>query len=364
MSTRDLSRSFPTPVTASARAAFFVAASAVALSASSVAADLMLTQAGIDRGFQLTTFASNFPTTSGIGPRGIDFLPNGQAMVSSLNGQIRRFPTRDAGGHWIDNQSALAVNPFVTIDGTDNANGMGHLGSDTHIYLAQHTNNQVVQLNADGSLNHVVAPIPSALGIAVHPTTGHLFVTGSGAGASGGVFNVDPVAGTFTMVSAEKADGITITPDGSTIYVANYGGTFPSEIVGYNTSTNAEVFRSAPIPGNIDGVALGFGPLTGYIYAVTNGNGTNTGTIVEVNLSTQAQVVIATGGSRGDLCASDPTGSGDVLFTQSNSVVRLSGIPAPSGVVLLGLGGLLAARRRRRDRSTVGRESPTGWRST
>lgn len=327
MSIRSSSRLSPANL-----AAFAV----IALSATGAMAQMTLTQAGIDRGFQLTTFASNFPTVSGIGPRGVHFEADGRVLVSSLNGQVRRFDN-------VDGQSALNVTPFVTFSGTDNANGMGRIGSDPSIYLAQHNNNRVIRMNRDGTNQVTVATVPSALDIAVHPTTGELFVTGSGSG-SGGVFRVNPVTGTVATLSppGERADGITITPDGSRIYVANYGGSSPSRIVGYDTSSGLEVFRTAQIPGNIDGLALGFGPLTGYIYSVTND-----GRFWEMNLSTQALTLIGTGGSRGDLMASDPSGSGDVLFTQANSVLRLSGIPTPSTAALLGLGGLLAARRRR-----------------
>ena len=335
MTIRSFRRLFPANLTAGIRPAFLVAAAMVACSATSAMAQLMLTQAGIDRGFQLTTFATSFPTTGGVGPRGIDYLPNGQVLVSSLNGQIRRFNN-------VDGQSAVTVAPFVTIAGTDNANGMGHIGSDTSIYLAQHTNNRVIRMNADGSNQITVATIPSALGIAVHSSTGHLFVTGSGGGSTGGVFNLDPIAGTFTTVAADIADGITITPDGSRIYVANYGGANGGRIMGYNTLTNAVVFNSGPVPGGIDGVALGFGPLTGYIYSVTND-----GRLWEVNLSSLTQTLIATGGSRGDLVASDPSGSGDVLLTQATSVLRLRGVPCPSAAALLALGGLTVVRRRR-----------------
>lgn len=344
MSVRSTRRSFPATTNlntahraATLRPALLAAAAVVACSATGAMAQMTLTQAGIDRGFELTTFAHSFPTAFGIGPRGVHYEADGHVLVSSLNGQVRRFESQT------DGQSALSVAPFVTFGGTDNANGMGRIGTDPNIYLAQHNNNRVIRMNPDGTNQVTIATVPSALDIAVHPTTNELFVTGS-AGGSGGVFRVNPVTGAVVTLSppGERADGITITRDGSQINVANFGGTSPSRIVGYDTASGLEFFRSAQIPGDIDGLALGFGPLTGNIYTVTND-----GRFWEMNLATQNLTLIGTGGSRGDLMTSDPSGSGDVLFSQANSVLRLRGVPTPSTAALLGLGGLMAARRRR-----------------
>src|SRR5262249_30549668 len=55
-----------------------------------------------------------------------------------------------------------------------------------------------------------------------------------------------------------------------------------------------------------------------------------------------------TGGSRGDFVAPDPSKSGDLLLTQSDSIMRLSGIPSPGGAAMGAVVGVVAARRRRR----------------
>ena len=50
---------------------------------------------------------------------------------------------------------------------------------------------------------------------------------------------------------------------------------------------------------------------------------TNGGTVVEANLATAAQTVIASGGSRGDWVTVDPS-NGTLLLTQTDRIMRLT----------------------------------------
>ena len=77
------------------------------------------------------------------------------------------------------------------------------------------------------------------------------------------------------------------------------------------------VFDSGAISGGVDGIALGKGPVAGNLFVNTNG-----GTVVEVNLATAAQTLIASGGSRGDFVTVDPN-NGTLLVTQSDRIMRL-----------------------------------------
>lgn len=297
-----------------------------------VEAQLTLTPAGNARGFALSTFASNFPSSSGIGPEGVAFAPDGTVLVTNyFNGNLQRFQNAD-------NQNAAAV-PVLASFGTDRANGLGYLG--TTAYMSQYGSGQLVELNADGSVNRVVATgLANPLGVATSPSTGRIFV-----GLSTGIANVNPVTGVFSpLVSGSSVDGITLSPDGATLYAAVRGGINAQQLVGYSTSTGAVVYSSGVLTGGIDGTALGFGMFDGYIYA-----NMNNGTVLELNLATPGAppTIIASGGSRGDMVGFDPSGSGDMLITQQTSVVRLRGIPGPSTVSLLGLAGVLAFRRRR-----------------
>ncbi len=75
----------------------------------------------------------------------------------------------------------------------------------------------------------------------------------------------------------------------------------PETFSGFNAVTGAQVFDSGFIPDGIDGTAIGYGNLAGNIFVNTNG-----GTVFEVNLTTNAQTLIASGGSRGDFVTVDP----------------------------------------------------------
>ena len=91
-----------------------------------------------------------------------------------------------------------------------------------------------------------------------------------------------------------------------------------NSVLGYDTTTGALVFNPGTVNSS-DGTAVGTGALAGNIFA-----NTNDGRLVEINLSTTAQTVIASGGSRGDFVKVDPS-NGTLLLTQSDSILRLTG---------------------------------------
>jgi len=323
MTVRSFYRLLSGTFTSSFRSTLFVAAAMAVGSATSAMADLALTQAGLERGYELSTFATGFSP----GPTGIDFLSSTSVMVS--NTQIRLFQN-------IDNQSAAAVPPLTTYTG-NNTDGLAHVGS--NIYMTQYDNGRVVQINANGTFNHSVVSLPHALGIVPHPSNGHVFVGSGGGSGVGSVIDLDPLTGAFTTISNQSCDGVSVSADGSVVYAALTSGS----IVGYNVSTHAVVFNSGVIPGVVDGTALGFGGRLGLIYANTNG-----GSVWQISLSNPLdRVEIANGGTRGDFVTADPFHPGELLVTQSDRIMRLKNIPAPSTAALLGLGGLLASRRRR-----------------
>jgi hypothetical protein len=121
---------------------------------------------------------------------------------------------------------------------------------------------------------------------------------------------------------------------------------------------NWKWFDVAQLFCRIDGSALGTGTLSGNIFV-----NTNSGTLVELNLATKVQTVIASGGSRGDFVEADPNGS--LLLTQSDSVLRLTApegggfapLPEPSTLVLssifIGMFGVTSAYKRLRRTAAI-----------
>jgi hypothetical protein len=310
-------------------------------------ADLALTQAGLDQQFKLTTFATGFPSIYDIGPLGIVFPAGGGVLVSDYPGNVRLFPNSSDG---------QVAGPVVQNYGFGNAVGLAQVGN--AIYMAQQTRGAVVQLNPDGTWKQdVVTGLPLATGIVANPANGHLIV--STASVVNKVFDVNPTAGTGTPIINAELDGLTITRDGSKLYAASENG----HLVGYDLANGAkQMFDSGFIPGQIDGAVLGTGSLAGNIFV-----NTNDGTVVEVNLATGLQSLIAAGGSRGDFVMVDPTND-SLLLTQTDRIVRLTPppgggfggnapgpadptVPEPSTAALLVLGGgALAGWRRWRGR--------------
>jgi sugar lactone lactonase YvrE len=307
-----------------------LAAAALALAVGGpVRAQLTLTAAGVAQGLSLSTFATGFPSDGGVGPLGIAFPTTGGVLVSDYPGNVRLFPTDT------DGQNAGSV-PVAQNYGGHNADGFASaLGN---IYMTRQGIGDVVQINNNGTLNQgIVTGVPAATGLATDPLNGHLFASTLGNNI---IYDIDPVAKTKSVFLNQSADGLSVSPDGTTLYAAING-----HIYGYNIASKAQVFDSGAVPGGVDGTAAGAGPLfSNFVFA-----NTNSGQVYEVNLTTSAQTLIATGGSRGDFVTVDPTNN-TLLLTQTDRIIRLSGasfvVPEPSPLVLAGVLGVLACAAR------------------
>jgi hypothetical protein len=281
---------------------------AVVILRSTARADMTLTPAAIAQGYSLSTFATNVPNDGSAGPVGIAF-PGTGVMVSDFPGHVRVFPSH------ADGQDAASVSAvtYPFIDST----GIAELGGT--FYMAQRGSGRVVQINPDGTFNQVIVTgLPFALGLVADPFTGHLFVSTSNA-PSPAIYDVDPIAKTATLFVSVDADGLTLSGDGRTLYAA----VARERILGFDTAGGAQVFDSGTI-SFVDGPALGIGSLAGKIFA-----NVNDGTVWEVDLATGVQTLIASGGSRGDLVAVDPSDA-TLLLTQMDRILRLHG-PPPCG---------------------------------
>ena len=180
--------------------------------------------------------------------------------------------------------------------------------------MTEQSAGQIVQLNNNGTFNQNIVALSGATGLEANTLTGKLYASNVNAG----IFTIDPVAHTSTLFTAGVFDGLTFDPLGNggtgLLYAANVGD---GSVEGFN-SLGVKVFDSGFVPGGIDGVGVGSGSFNGLI--VVN---TNNGNLVEINLATSLQTLLATGGSRGDFVAPDPNGS--LLISQSDRVVRLNG---------------------------------------
>ena len=311
-------------------------------------ASLILTSDAVVAGYSLSTFASGFPTGTDpdngmqVGPLGVAYTNNGGVLVTDKPGNLRLFAT-DA-----DNQLA----PSATIIhnySADKATGMTQFGS--AIYMTRQTQGDVVQLNQDGSFNHVVVSglTPYVTGITVNPTNGHLYVSTLGINA---IYDIDPVAQTKTLFTNVVADGVAVSPDGKTLYAVEQRQDIKGKVIGYDTTTRAKVFDSGSIGdlvGEVDGIVVGVGKFAGNLFV-----NTHAGAVYQINLTTKAVTLIAQNGSRGDFMSLDPRDN-SIIITQSDSLMRLTvpavaTAPLPAGVFAGGMTGLLVlvagARRR------------------
>ncbi len=305
----------------------------------SARASMLLTPAGTTAGFTLSTFADGFPTTGFCcGPLGVAFPKSGGVMVADYPGNVYLFPTDTDGQH------AGSVTP-VTGYGSNGPADLASIGG--KIYMTDQGPGLVLQLNDNGTFNHTVASIGIATGMAADAANGLLYVSN----VSSGIFSVDPTTGTTTLFASVVADGLTIDTTAQILY-AEVGG----HILGFRISDGVQVFDSGAIANGPDGAAVGEGKLAGNIFVNTNG-----GTVVEVNIATDAQTLIAAGGSRGDFVSLDPNGS--LFLSQTDEVLRLSPpaggcfgancgatVPEPSSGVLMfsGLGLIFLTRQLRR----------------
>ncbi len=297
-------------------------------------AQLSLTPAGIAAGFSLTTFADGFPSINTVGPLGIGFTKTGGVIVSDYPGNVRVFPADTDGQH------AGSI-PAAQNYGTGNAVGIAQ--TTTAFYMTRQTVGDLVQIEANGTFSQtIIGGMPTATGIVGNPNNGHLFVSTV---TNNAIWDIDPIAKTKTVFKNVNADGL--ATDGVTLYA-----TVSSHIIGFNLLNQAQTFDSGFIPNGPDGAAIGQGALAGNIFV-----NTNNGALYEVSLTSMAQTLIASGGSRGDFVAADPNGS--LLVTQTDSVQRLTAptgggfvqTPEPGSLAFLvgfGISGCLFLKRRRK----------------
>jgi hypothetical protein len=259
---------------------------------------LTLTPSSIQAGFGTSIFATDFPAVTSV-----LFRDQGGELVTDMGGNVRLFPND------IDGQSAAYITPSQVFDPGD-ALALAKAGGT--IYMTQQTSEDVVQLNANGNfVKQIASNMLNASGVVVNPRNGHLFVSD----AYFTIYDVDPQAHTATpFVQAVVDYGLAISPDGGTLYAA---GINDNHVMGYDTRTGNSTFDSGAIADGPNGLALGTGRFAGHLYISTVN-----GSLLDFNLSSRSQTMIASGGERGDFLTFDPN-DGSLLVTQTDRIVRV-----------------------------------------
>ena len=300
--------------------------------ASSRADALDLTAAGIADGFSLSEFVSGF-ANNGVGPLGMAVNSDGNVIVND-NSEVGglNYVFKDVDGQTVAAALGTAPNPgFPPAYAFSNGSVWGSTGFSP---AGGNPSGALVKLNNDGTVNTVYANIPVTNGLWTNPVSGDLL----GAGADGIIdINVSGATPTFRVVTSAGSDGVTVSPDGKTVYSTG--------VTGFDIATGAVVFSTFGVP-EADGMGvISGGALNGDI--VVNSNDGSVYLLDKLG----DQTIIADNGSRGDYTSPDRT-NGSLLLTQSDSIWRLSvaggtigggpTVPEPStwAMMLLGFVGL------------------------
>jgi hypothetical protein len=285
---------------------FAVAAVAFVASTPAQAATLTLTPAGVADGFSLTVFASGISNNGSFGPMGSATTSSGNVLVTDFGGSPQStFSWPDVDGQTPG--SALADSSVGTANfGITHAQGK--------IYSVDFNAGNINLLNNDGSFNSVFLALPGGVnfdgnGITTDPVNGHIFVD-----SGNGINDIDPVTKTVRHVNSAEGDGITVSPDGKTVYLSQNG-----QVVGYDATTGAPTGFSVNIVG-ADGVGIIASGSSFDNFLVVN---TNFGVVDLVDPTGTTVTAIATGGSRGDFVGVD-NNNGTIFLSQTSSVDRLS----------------------------------------
>jgi WD40 repeat protein len=297
-------------------------------------AGLTLNAAGVADGFNLTTFVDPYPAGGGYGPLSQAVLGNGNIITgSSFDGNIYIF--NDTNGQTLG--SALSAIHYSCETGNCNW-AMATAGGQA--YGGQAFGGIFYRFNNDGSrvaIGGAIARdgIRAFLGMWGGPN-GHLI-----ASSNIGLLDIDPTTGNYRVVNGGVfPDGITVSPDGSTVYIENNG-----TIQAIRLSDGA--VQNTYFPGHSpDGTGVIIGGVFDGDIIVND----NDGTLGLLDTHTGTFTIIADGGSRGDFVSVD-TNNGTLFISQNEQVLRLScgpgcsigvptdpnGTPEPGSLALIGL---------------------------
>jgi hypothetical protein len=301
-------------------------------------ADLVLTAAGIADGFTLSTFATMNPGNQGCcsGPFGLAVSSDGHVFVSDP-GLNSTFVFNDVNG-----QTPLtAVHSISGSTGTTGATAVGNTfwagtinGFTFTTYSTDLATITPQTVNASPSLGMATTP------------DGHVI-----AASNIGIVEITPGSPTVRLISGQFADGVSVSPDGTKIAAEVNGG-----VTVFDRATGNAVASYGPGNGPDGTGIISGGAFDGFIVVAGN-----FGSVDLINPTDSSITEIATGGSRLDYTAADPT-NGSLLIDSADLIYRLSctgcsigsppvtDVPEPSTWAMMILGfagvGFMAYRRK------------------
>ncbi len=320
-------------------------------------ATLALNPTGIADGFTLSTFITG--TSNGFA--NYEFV----SLAIALNGKVlaqngadsKIYIFNDTDGQSVGTE--LSSVPYTIPSGT----GLVLTTAGGQAYGVYAQGGRFVNVSGAGVVGSTIGPsnLTGFFGLWGNPVNGHIIATTF----TQGLVDLDPVSGSFTPIEPNgHYDGVTVTPDGLTAYVADY---MTDSIKGFTISTGNLVFDSGDLLGagttvgpDGMGVISGTCSLAGNI--IVN---SNDGTVALVNPSGNTYTVIANGGSRGDFASID-TNNGSLFLSQDEQIARLTlgngcsigGVlhdaPEPPAFALLAAGLLASLRRWRKPSGRAG----------
>lgn len=307
-----------------------------------VQASLTLTSDAVGMGFSLSTFATLNPGSTGYGPFGMAVTGDGHVLVSNYpNGQ--RYVFDDVDGQTPATALASLSSGSSTV-AYATVGGLAYGGEGGHF----------VQFKSNGAVDHVLTGVGAStyLGMWGNLTNGHIIAT-----SSGGLIDIDPLAnggtGSSRVIASAYGDGVSVSPDGKTAFLAQGSG-FST----YNIATGNFGYSVSGIAG-----ADGMGVISSS--NALNGNvvvNTNYGEVWMYDPTSQTKTLLANGGTRGDYVSPD-TSNGTLFLAYSDNVMRLNcgagcgigsppPVPEPESVALvlggMGVVALVLGRRRRK----------------
>jgi RHS repeat-associated protein len=277
-------------------------------------------------GFTFSLFADGLDSGSSYGPIGMVKNKFGQVLVTVPALQILVLLPDQDGQHYDS-----TVTPTVNLG--EFIFGLARLGD--NIYGG--SGGEVVELADDGSIaRHIPLSCTAELieGFAANPINQRLYA----ATGEGRIYEIDPVTGDCSIIAEYPSgnfDGMTISPDGRSVFVADQNGNF---IRGFDIASGASIFAvnvQPPHGGLIDGLAIGQGTLANKMFA-----NCTMGDLMVVDLNTGIPSVFSSQlGGRGDLVMVDDDGS--LLLTQNNRILRLT---PPAGSSFGAIKGTICVR--------------------